>query len=95
MASLTAFDKLSAASKDGKLAFALAAYATAWEKIAVARVEHDQTIQTAFLLPWNQTLNTNIDVAMKARQAVRTSRLELDAAKQTCVCLISRTVLVN
>ena len=30
-----------------------------------------------------QTLNTSISVAMKARQAVNVSRLELDSAKQT------------
>jgi len=35
------------------------------------------------LHPWQTTLNASIAVAMKARQAVKTSRLELDAAKQT------------
>lgn len=36
-----------------------------------------------FLAPWQVTLNNSITIAIKARQAVRTSRLELDAAKQT------------
>ncbi|TFY50721.1 hypothetical protein EVJ58_g10919, partial [Rhodofomes roseus] len=35
-----------------------------------------------FLQPWQTTLSTSIAVAMKARQAVRGSRLELDSAKQ-------------
>jgi len=81
-ASLTAVTELSAASKDDKLTPAFTAYGTAWEKIAVARLQQDEAIRTAFLQPWQQTLSTNISVAIKARQAVRTSRLELDAAKQ-------------
>ena len=68
------------ADKFGK---ALASYASAWEKIADARVEQDAAIRDRFLLPWQTTLSTSIAVAMKARQAVRVSRLELDAAKQT------------
>lgn len=36
-----------------------------------------------YLQPWQVTLNSSIAVAMKARAAVRVSRLELDAAKQT------------
>ena len=39
-------------------------------------------IQTKFNAPWSQTLTNSIAVAMKARQAVASSRLELDAAKQ-------------
>ena len=38
-----------------------------------------------FLQPWQVTLHSSIAVAMKARAAVRVSRLELDSAKQTCV----------
>jgi len=82
-ASLNAVTDLSATSKDDKLTSALTAYGAAWEKIAAARLQHDETIRNAFLQPWQQTLSTNISVAIKARQAVRTSRLELDAAKQT------------
>ncbi|KLO11967.1 hypothetical protein SCHPADRAFT_905552 [Schizopora paradoxa] len=68
---------------DDKLARAMGVYASAWEKIAAARVEQDAAIRTKFLQPWQTTLSTSIAVAMKARQAVNSSRLELDAAKQT------------
>jgi hypothetical protein len=51
------------------------------------------------LHPWQTTLNASIAVAMKARQAVRVSRLELDAAKQTYVVLfvskLEERVLTN
>lgn len=94
-ASLAAAQDLSMTSKDGKLTFALTAYGTAWEKIAAARIQHDETIRDAFLQPWNHTLSTNIVIAVKARQAVRTSRLELDAAKQMCVCPISKILLIG
>ncbi|EKM51263.1 uncharacterized protein PHACADRAFT_213124 [Phanerochaete carnosa HHB-10118-sp] len=66
-----------------KFGRALADYASAWEKIADARVAQDTAIKTEFLAPWQITLSTSIAVAVKARQAVRASRLELDAAKQT------------
>ncbi|KAI0027970.1 BAR domain-containing family protein [Vararia minispora EC-137] len=62
---------------------ALAEYAGAWDKIAEARIVHDEAVVQNFTYPWQQTLNQSINLAMKARQAVRTSRLELDAAKQT------------
>ena len=94
-ASLTAVNDLSAVSKDDKLTDALTAYGTAWEKIAAARLQHDETIRTAFLQPWQQTLETNISVAIKARQAVRASRLELDAAKQTYVHPIFKIVTIS
>jgi len=94
-ASLTAVTDLSSTSKDDKLASGLTAYGTAWEKIAAARLQHDETIRTAFLQPWQQTLETNISVAIKARQAVRTSRLDLDAAKQTYVRPISKIVVIG
>ncbi|KAI0791375.1 BAR domain-containing family protein [Abortiporus biennis] len=68
---------------DDKLGKALGDYAGAWEKISEARIQQDQSIKAQFLQPWQSTLTTNISVAMKARQAVRLSRLELDAAKQT------------
>ncbi|KAF7790120.1 hypothetical protein EIP86_001072 [Pleurotus ostreatoroseus] len=68
---------------EDKFAKGLTSYAGAWEKIADARVIQDETIQTQYLQPWQTTLTTSITVAMKARQAVRVSRLELDAAKQT------------
>jgi Bin/amphiphysin/Rvs domain for vesicular trafficking len=73
--------------KDDRLGQALAVYGGAWEKIAHARVQHDDTVAHDFLLPWQQTLHTSINVAVKARHAVRVSRLELDAAKQMYVFL--------
>jgi len=82
-ASLAAANSLSTTSKDGNLTSAFSAYSAAWEKIAAARIQHDAEIQEKFLSPWNQTMTTDITIAIKARQAVRTSRLELDAVKQT------------
>lgn len=70
------------AGREDKLNDAVTAYGMAWEKIADARLEQDQTIKDMFLLPWQQTLNASLGVAVKARQAVRFSRLGLDAAKQ-------------
>lgn len=68
-----------------KLSKALALYASGWDKVAAARLDQDAAIQENFLHPWQTTLNASIAVAMKARQAVRVSRLELDAAKQSYV----------
>ncbi|KIM64494.1 hypothetical protein SCLCIDRAFT_1213320 [Scleroderma citrinum Foug A] len=65
-----------------KLGRALTIYAGAMGKVATARTEHDESVQRQYLQPWQTTLTTSINVAMKARQAVRVSRLELDAAKQ-------------
>jgi hypothetical protein len=70
---------------DDRLGQALAGYAGAWEKIGDVRVQHDDAVMTGFLAPWQQNLQTSINVAVKARQAVRLSRLELDAAKQAYV----------
>ncbi|KAI0259480.1 BAR domain-containing family protein [Gloeopeniophorella convolvens] len=69
--------------QEDRLGRALSEYAGAWTKIGDARVQQDETIVHGFLAPWQQTLQTSINVAVKARQAVRVSRLELDAAKQT------------
>lgn len=66
-----------------RLGQALAQYSAAQDKIGAARVIQDQAIRTGFIAPWFQTLNARIVLANKARQAVRASRLELDAAKQT------------
>lgn len=71
------------AGEQDKLGRALGLYASGWEKAAEARLEQDASIQQGFLHPWQTTLNTSIAVAMKARQAVRVSRLELDSAKQS------------
>ena len=79
-----AVQSTSAAGED-KLGKALGVYAGSWEKIAEARMEQDIAIRERFLQPWQTALSTSITVAMKARQAVHVSRLELDAAKQTWV----------
>ncbi|KNZ72301.1 Protein GVP36, partial [Termitomyces sp. J132] len=47
-----------------------------------ACLDHDAAVQLNFLHTWQTTLNTSIAVAIKATQAVRVSRLKLDAAKQ-------------
>ncbi|KAF8737668.1 hypothetical protein AX14_012542 [Amanita brunnescens Koide BX004] len=70
------------AGAEDRLGLAFAQYGQAWERIAAARLDQDAHIQDHFLHPWQTTLNTSIAVAMKARQAVKASRLELDAAKQ-------------
>lgn len=70
---------------DDKLGAGLALFASGYEKISQARIKQDIEIRDRFLHPWQTTLNTSIQVAMKARQAVKVSRLELDAAKQTYV----------
>ena len=74
-----------AAAEGDRLGKALELYAGGWEKAAAARLEQDAAITQNFLFPWQTTLNQAISVAMKARQAVRVSRLELDAAKQSYV----------
>ncbi|KAJ7483193.1 BAR domain-containing family protein [Mycena latifolia] len=81
-AALQASSPQSAGGAEG-LSQALGVYAQGMEKVAAARVDQDASIRLNYLHPWQQTLTTTIAVAMKARQAVRTSRLELDGAKQT------------
>lgn len=66
-----------------RLGTALKDYADAWGKIAAARLDQDDAIVVKYLAPWQATLSNSIAIALKARQAVRVSRLELDAAKQT------------
>jgi murein L,D-transpeptidase YcbB/YkuD len=65
-----------------RLGTALNEYSQSWQKIANARLEQDDSITSQFLGPWQNTLNQSLTIAMKARNAVRSSRLELDAAKQ-------------
>ncbi|KAH9475370.1 Protein GVP36 [Psilocybe cubensis] len=72
-----------AAGDSDKLGKALNLYASGWDKVAAARLDQDTSIQENFLHPWQTTLNSSLAVAIKARQAVRVSRLELDAAKQS------------
>lgn len=79
---------------DDRLGKALALFASGWENVALARLEQDSAIRENFLAPWQTTLNSSISIAMKARQAVRVSRLELDAAKQSSVYFLRPHVLV-
>jgi hypothetical protein len=81
-ASNTAAKSLGPIDRLGK---ALGIYGDVWAKIGEERVKQDKSIEAKFLAGWQQTLNTSIQVAMKARQAVKVSRLELDAAKQSSV----------
>jgi len=60
----------------------LSEYSTTFDKIGAARLTQDAAIHDGFVRPWGNTLDNSISLAMKARLAVRTSRLELDAAKQ-------------
>ncbi|KIJ67253.1 hypothetical protein HYDPIDRAFT_107996 [Hydnomerulius pinastri MD-312] len=78
----TAMQSTPGGSED-KFGKALGLYAGVWDTIAGARIQQDDSIQRQYLQPWQTTLSTSINVAMKARQAVRVSRLELDAAKQS------------
>lgn len=66
-----------------RLGKGLAVYAGAFQKIGEARLNEDDTILENFVAPWQSTLSNSINIAMKARQGVKSSRLELDAAKQT------------
>jgi len=68
---------------DIRLGKALDLYGNALAKVGAARLDQDDAIVERFLQPWQVTLSSSIAVAMKARAAVRASRLELDAAKQT------------
>ncbi|KAL1410573.1 BAR domain-containing protein [Vanrija albida] len=66
---------------DDRLGNALNTYGTALEKIGDARLSQDQLIAERFVTPWQATLSTSIGLAMKARAAVKTARLELDSAR--------------
>ncbi|EJD50656.1 hypothetical protein AURDEDRAFT_112235 [Auricularia subglabra TFB-10046 SS5] len=68
---------------EARLGKGLTLYAQATDKIGEARLAQDEAIREHFLAPWQVTLSSTIAVAMKARAAVKASRLELDAAKQT------------
>ena len=78
-----------------RLGKALGLYAQGWERVAGARLDQDANIADNFLHPWQTTLNTSIAVALKARQAVKLSRLELDAAKQSYVVSLSFGVVLT
>jgi hypothetical protein len=50
-------------------------------QVGDARLAQDQLIADRFLTPWSATLSTSIGLAMKARNNVKTARLELDSAR--------------
>ena len=56
-------------------------YAIAQEKVGEARLDQDEKIQGRFLAGWSTTLNQSLKSADKARSAVNTARLNLDAVK--------------
>jgi len=78
-----ASNALNTSSGETRLGQGLKEYALAYEKIGAARLDHDDAIVNRFLAPWQVTLQNSIAIAVRARQAVRGSRLQLDAAKQT------------
>lgn len=63
------------------LASALEKYALAEEQVGEARLAQDHQVQSRFLAGWKTTMNTNLNLATKARKAVEQSRLTLDATK--------------
>lgn len=77
-AAKTGADELGA---DDRLGNALNTYGVALEKVGDARIAQDQLIAERFVTPWQATLSTSIGLAMKARAAVKTARLELDSAR--------------
>ena len=60
---------------------ALLKYAAISEKIGDARVKMDDEIAAKFNQPFQTTLKTSIDHALRARRAVQSARLTLDACK--------------
>lgn len=62
---------------------ALAKYAVAEERIGNARLAQDSQISTRFNASVSTTLNTSISFASKARKAVSSARLSLDATKSS------------
>lgn len=81
--SRAALSGASALGPEIRLGKALDLYGNALAKVGAARLDQDDAIVERFLQPWQVTLTSSIAVAMKARAAVRASRLELDSAKQT------------
>ncbi|CAG8536903.1 7638_t:CDS:2 [Acaulospora morrowiae] len=63
------------------LGVALLKYATVQERLGDHRIKMDAEITQKFVQPFNVTLNTNLQYAMKARRNVQSTRLSLDAVK--------------
>lgn len=80
---------LSRAAKSGasqlggedRLGMALGVYGAAMEKVGDARLAQDDLIVERFLTPWQATLSSSLNLAMKARASVKQARLELDSAR--------------
>jgi len=64
------------------LGAALIKYAAVQERIGEHRIKMDSEITQKFVHPFNTTLNNNIQIAMRARRNVNSTRLALDAAKR-------------
>ncbi|KAH7923587.1 ALDH-like protein [Leucogyrophana mollusca] len=60
---------------------ALSVYAQVWGNIATARLQQDAFVQKQSTEPWQSALSTSISLAMKTREAVHNSRVNLDVAK--------------
>ncbi|RHZ72244.1 hypothetical protein Glove_243g48 [Diversispora epigaea] len=65
------------------LGASLLKFAAVQERLGDYRVKMDNEIVQKFVQPFNTTLNTNIQFAMKARKNVQSTRLTLDAARAT------------
>ncbi|KAK9761802.1 BAR domain-containing protein [Basidiobolus ranarum] len=63
------------------LGAALFKYSSTQEKLGNERLKMDNDIMKRFIQPFNTTLNTNIQFALKARKRVYATRLNLDAFK--------------
>ncbi|RIA95447.1 hypothetical protein C1645_757597 [Glomus cerebriforme] len=61
---------------------ALIKYAAVQERIGEHRIKMDSEITQKFVQPFNVTLNTSIQFAMRARKNVNSTRLALDSAKR-------------
>jgi len=64
------------------LGAALIKYAAVQERLGDHRVKMDSEITQKFVQPFNTTLNTTIQFAMRARRNVNSTRLALDSAKR-------------
>ncbi|CAG8596312.1 5274_t:CDS:2 [Diversispora eburnea] len=65
------------------LGASLLKFAAVQERLGGYRIKMDNEIVQKFVQPFNTTLNTNIQFAMKARKNVQSTRLTLDAARAT------------
>ncbi|KDN40350.1 hypothetical protein K437DRAFT_258690 [Tilletiaria anomala UBC 951] len=69
-------------AQESRLGQALQKLALAQDQVGNARLKQDEEIITGFYHPWT-SFGNQINLAMKARQAVREARLHLDSWKQT------------